>query len=191
MPDAPSSPTDVEALLRSTGAILEGHFQLASGRHSSVYIEKFRIMEDPPATASLCAMIAAHFQDSGATLVIGPAMGGVILAYETARHMGLHSIFAEKDGAGGLIFERGFAVQRGQPVLVVDDVLTTGGSVKKVLALLEEAGARVVGVGFLIDRTDGGVDFGIPFYACHATRIESYAPEECPLCVEGLELVQT
>jgi orotate phosphoribosyltransferase len=185
------SVTDVDALLRSTGAVLEGHFKLASGRHSSVYIEKFRIMEDPPATEALCRMIADHFRDSGATLVIGPAMGGVILAYETAKHMGLHGIFAEKDGADGLMFDRGFEIAPGQPVLVVDDVLTTGGSVKKVLALLETAGANVVGVGFLIDRTNGGVDFGVPFYACHAMQIESYAAEDCPLCKQGLELVET
>jgi orotate phosphoribosyltransferase len=191
VPDSSPPATDVDALLRSTGAILEGHFQLASGRHSGVYIEKFRIMEDPPATAALCAMIAAHFRDSGATLVIGPAMGGVILAYETAKHLGLHGIFAEKDGDGGLMFDRGFGVTPGQPVLVVDDVLTTGGSVKKVLSLLENAGARVVGVGFLIDRTNGGVDFGVPFYACHAMQIDSYAAEDCPLCAQGLELVQT
>jgi orotate phosphoribosyltransferase len=183
--------TDVDALLRSTGAILEGHFRLASGRHSGVYIEKFRIMEDPPATAALCAMIAAHFCDSGATLVIGPAMGGVILAYETAKQLGLHGIFAEKDANGGLMFDRGFAVTPGQPVLVVDDVLTTGGSVRKVLTLLEAAGARVVGVGFLIDRTNGGIDFGVPFYACHAIQIESFAPDGCPLCAQGLELVET
>lgn len=190
---ADSSPpvTDVDALLRSTGAILEGHFQLASGRHSGVYIEKFRIMEDPPATAALCAMIAAHFRHSGATLVIGPAMGGVILAYETAKHLGLHGIFAEKDGNGGLMFDRGFEVAPGQPVLVVDDVLTTGGSVKKVLSLLENAGAKVIGVGFLIDRTNGSVDFGVPFYACHAMQIESYAPADCPLCAQRLDLVQT
>jgi orotate phosphoribosyltransferase len=103
----------------------------------------------------------------------------------------LHGIFAEKDGDGGLMFDRGFAVTPGQPVLVVDDVLTTGGSVKKVLSLLENAGARVVGVGFLIDRTNGGVDFGVPFYACHAMQIDSYAAEDCPLCAQGLELVQT
>ena len=191
MPDSPSSVTDVDALLRSTGAVLEGHFKLASGRHSGVYIEKFRIMEDPPATAALCAMIAEHFRDSGAALVIGPAMGGVILAYETAKHMGLHGIFAEKDGDGGLMFDRGFEVLPGQPVLVVDDVLTTGGSVKKVLGLLEAAGAKVVGVGFLIDRTNGGVDFGVPFYACHAMEIESYPPDNCPLCAQGLDLIET
>lgn len=183
--------TDVDALLRSTGAILEGHFKLASGRHSGVYIEKFRIMEQPPATEAMCRMIAEHFRAAGAAVVVGPAMGGVILAYETAKHLGLPAIFAEKDGKGGLMFDRGFKIEPGQPVLVVDDVLTTGGSVRQVLALLAEAGARVVGVGFLIDRTNGGVDFGVPFYACHAMQIDSYAPEACPLCRDGLPLVET
>jgi len=191
VPDSSPPATDVDTLLRSTGAILEGHFRLASGRHSGVYIEKFRIMENPPATVALCSMIATHFRDSGATLVIGPAMGGVILAYETAKQMGLHGIFAEKDGDGGLMFDRGFALAPGQPVLVIDDVLTTGGSVRKVLSLLEAVGAKVVGVGFLIDRTNGGVDFGVPFYACHAMQIESYSPDDCPLCVQRVVLVET
>ena len=182
---------DVDSLLRSTGAVLEGHFKLASGRHSGIYVEKFRIMENPEATSTLCGMIAEHFHDAGATMVVGPAMGGVILAYETARHLGLRSIFTEKDKNGVHHFDRGFAVAPGQPVLVVDDVLTTGGSVKRVLAVLEEAGANVVGVGFLIDRTNGGVDFGVPLYACHSMSVVSYAPDECPLCKQGLELVET
>lgn len=182
---------DVDSLLRSTGALLEGHFKLASGRHSGIYVEKFRIMEDPAATSAMCAMIADHFKDAGATLVIGPAMGGVILAYETARHMGLRSIFTEKDKDGVHYFDRGFAVEPGQPVLVVDDVLTTGGSVKRVLSVLEETGAKVIGVGFLIDRTNGAVDFGVPFFACHSMSVESYALDECPLCKQGLELVET
>ena len=107
--------TDIDSLLRSTGAILEGHFRLASGRHSGTYIEKFRIMEDPAATTALCGMIADHFRDAGATVVVGPAMGGVILAYETARQLGVRTIFAEKDADGGLIFDRGFEIAPGQP----------------------------------------------------------------------------
>jgi orotate phosphoribosyltransferase len=182
---------DVEALLRSTGAILEGHFRLTSGRHSGVYIEKFRIMEDPKATSALCGMIADHFRGAGAAAVIGPAMGGVILAYETAKQLGLRGFFAEKGREVGLIFERGFSIQPGQPVLVVDDVLTTGGSVKQLLSLLQAARAKVVGVGMLIDRTNGGIDFGVPLYACHHMDIESYPPDDCPLCRQGIELVET
>lgn len=182
---------DVDALLRSTGALLQGHFLLTSGRHSGTYIEKFRIMEDPQATAALCGMIADHFRSAGVQLVVGPAMGGVILAYETARQLGVRAIFAEKDASGRLVFERGFSVQPNQPVLVVDDVLTTGGSVQRVLELLQESKARVVGVGLLVDRTDGAVDFGVPFYACHTMRIESYPAAECPLCRQGLPLVAT
>ncbi|HEX5368685.1 MAG TPA: orotate phosphoribosyltransferase, partial [Dehalococcoidia bacterium] len=176
---------------RSTGAVLNGHFRLTSGRHSDTYVEKFRIMENPAATATLCGMIAEHFRDAGATVVAGPAMGGVILAYETARHLGVRDIFAEKDASGQLYFDRGFTIEPGQPVLVVDDVLTTGGSVKRLLDLLDKAGARVVGVGFLIDRTNGGVDFGVPFYACHLMNIESFAPDDCPQCKQGVALIET
>jgi orotate phosphoribosyltransferase len=182
---------DVEALLRSTGAILEGHFRLTSGRHSGVYIEKFRIMENPAATTALCGMIAERFRGAGVRTVLGPAMGGVILAFETARLLAAREVFAEKDEAGRLHFGRGFEVTRGEPVLVVDDVLTTGGSVKQLLSLLAEAGARVAGVAFLIDRTGGGVDFGVPFYACHTMDIESYPAGDCPLCRQGLPLVET
>lgn len=183
--------TDVDALLRSTGAVLEGHFRLASGRHSGTYIEKFRIMEDAAATTSLCGMIAGHYRDAGVNLVVGPAMGGVILAYETARQLGVRNIFAEKDANGELIFERGFEVKPSEPVLVVDDVLTTGGSVRRVLDLLQNARAEIVGIGFLIDRTNGGVEFGAPSFACHVMNIESYAPNECPLCLKDLPLVET
>jgi len=183
--------TDVDALLRSTGAMLEGHFKLASGRHSGTYIEKFRIMEDPTATTALCGMIADHYRNAGATLVVGPAMGGVILAFETARQLGVRSIYAEKDSEGGLFFDRGFKIDQGQPVIVIDDVLTTGGSVRKTLDVVARAGGNVIGVAFLIDRTNGGVDFGVPFYACHAMSVESFAPDDCPLCRQGLPLVET
>jgi orotate phosphoribosyltransferase len=122
---------------------------------------------------------------------VGPAVGGVILAYETAKQLGVRSIFAEKGPKGELMFDRGFAVQPGQPVLVVDDVLTTGGSVKQVQSLLESFGADVRGIGMLIDRTAGGVEFDVPFYACHSMSVESYAPEDCPLCRQNLPLTIT
>jgi orotate phosphoribosyltransferase len=182
---------NVESLLKATGAVLEGHFRLTSGRHSAVYIEKFRIMEDPAATMTLCAMIADYFRPFDFTTVIGPAMGGVILAYEVAGQLGLRAIFAEKDAAGQLMFDRGFLLGQNEPVLIVDDVLTTGGSVNQVLDLARRAGARPVGVGMLIDRTDGAVNFGIPFFACHSMAIESFAADNCPLCKQGLPLIET
>jgi orotate phosphoribosyltransferase len=171
--------------------MLEGHFQLTSGRHSGAYIEKFRIMEDPAATVALCGMIAEHYRDAGINLVVGPALGGVILAYETARQLGVRSIYAEKDGDGGLMFDRGFTIAPGESVLVIDDVLTTGGSVRKTLELVEAAGGKVAGVAFLIDRTNGAVDFGVPFFASHSMSVISYPAEDCPLCRDGLPLVLT
>jgi orotate phosphoribosyltransferase len=182
---------DVDSHLRRTGAILDGHFRLASGRHSGQYIEKFRIMEDTEATVALCSLIARHYADSGVSVVVGPAMGGVILAFETARQMGVRAIFAEKGPDNRLVFQRGFSVSPGDKVLVVDDVLTTGGSVRQVLELLQGLEADVCGIGFLIDRTDRGVDFGVPYYTCHSMSIESYDPSACPLCDKGLPLTET
>lgn len=181
---------DVPAFLESTGALLNGHFKLASGRHSSQYIEKFRIMEDPVATTALCGLIADHYRPSSPVTVVGPAMGGVILSFETAKQLAVRAIFAEKDSAGGLVFGRGFKVAPGERVLVVDDVLTTGGSVRQVLNLLRDAKADIVGVAFLIDRSPG-VDFGVPYFACHAMAIDSFDPASCPLCEKGLTLVET
>jgi orotate phosphoribosyltransferase len=182
---------DIASLLEGTGAVLRGHFQLTSGRHSGQYIEKFRIMERPDATQVLCGLIADRFRDDGIEVVVGPAVGGVILAFETARQLGARAIFTEKDGRGGLTFDRGFSVRRGEKTLLVDDVLTTGGSVRQVLALVQAAGAEVAGIGFLIDRTSGGVDFGVPLFACHAVSIESFDPADCPLCRQGVPLTLT
>jgi orotate phosphoribosyltransferase len=182
---------NVEDYIRATGALLNGHFKLASGRHSARYIEKFRIMEDPKATTALCGMIADHFRGAAPTVVVGPAMGGVILAFETARHLGVRAIFTEKDAAGRHLFDRGFQLRPDDRVLVVDDVLTTGGSVRQVLDLVSGMGRNVIGVGFLIDRAGGRVDFGIPSFACHQMDIESFDPASCPLCDKGLPLVET
>jgi len=184
--------TNLEEQLQARGALLRGHFQLASGRHADLYIEKFRILQWPDLTGDACGMIAEHFRDAGANIVAGPTTGGIILAYETARHLGLPSIIAErKDDGSGREFKRGFQVGPGDRVLVTDDVLTTGGSVRDVIDAVRARGAEVVGVGMLVDRTGGSVDFGVPFYACLSVNVSSWAPEECALCKEGVPLVVT
>lgn len=185
--------TEAEKLLRDAGALLEGHFQLSSGKHSRLYIEKFRLLERPPQTDALCRMIADWARDRSPDLVAGPTTGGLIISYEVARHLGLRSIFAEKneDGSPGRSFLRGFAIEPGERVLVVDDVLTTGGSVRDVLDAVRGLGGEVIGVAVLVDRSAGRVDFGVPFFACLELDLPTYPPDSCPLCEAGAPLTVT
>jgi orotate phosphoribosyltransferase len=177
-------------IFRQTGAILEGHFLLTSGRHSGTYLEKFRVLQYPEQTQRLCRLIAEHFRDGGVELVAGPTTGGIILSFEVARQLGVRGIFAEKAG-GGRRFLRGFRVEPGERTLVVDDILTTGGSIRDVLDAVRQAGGEPVGVAVLADRTAGATDFGVPFFACTALKIESYDPSDCPLCRGGIPLIKT
>ncbi len=182
-------PAEVEEILRATGAMMEGHFLLSSGLHSSVYWEKFRILQHPRYTERLCHMIARHFQDQAVELVAGPTTGGVILAYEVARHLGIRSIYAEKQG-GTRVFRRGFSISPGERTLVVDDVLTTGGSVREVVEEVGRRGGEVIGVAVLVDRSPERADFGLPLYSCYRTSAPNYRPEECPLCTAEVPLVE-
>jgi orotate phosphoribosyltransferase len=181
-------------LLREVGAVLEGHFQYASGRHGPLYVEKFRLLEDPVATTRLCGMLAEHFADAGAEVVVGPTTGGVMLAFETGRQMGLPNYFAEsvEDGEGRE-FRRGFQFRPGQRTLVVDDVLTTGGSLRDTIEAVRAAGGDPVGVGVIVDRSGGRTEFGLPFFGCMTLDIESFDAEDCPLCADpnGPELTIT
>lgn len=182
---------NLEDELVARGAILRGHFQLASGRHAGTYIEKFRILQWPDITGEFCERIAGRFRGE-TNLVAGPTTGGVILSFETARRLGLRSIIAErKDEGEGREFRRGFEIGPGDNVLIVDDVLTTGGSIRDVLEAVRERGATVAGVGVLIDRSGGKVDFGVPFFACLTVDVPSWEPGECELCREGAPLVVT
>ncbi len=176
-----------ERMFREAGAVVEGHFLLTSGLHSPVYWEKFRVLEQPRYTERLCAMIADHFRPLDVQLVAGPTTGGVIISYEVARQMGLRSIFAEREG-NSRVFRRGFEIGRGERVLVVDDVLTTGGSVLEVIREVDRRGGRLVGVGVLVDRSGGTADFGAPLFSCYRTSVPSYRPEDCPLCRAGKPL---
>ena len=189
----PGSLPGAEKLLREAGALLEGHFQLASGKHSALYIEKFRLLERPPQTEALCGMIAEWARGMSPELIAGPTTGGVIISYEVARHLGLRSIFAEKneDGSPGRSFLRGFEIRRGERVLVVDDVLTTGGSVRDVLKAVRELGGEVIGVAVLVDRSAGSVDLGFPLFACLELDLPTYPPDDCPLCKKGIPLTIT
>jgi orotate phosphoribosyltransferase len=168
---------------------LRGHFQFASGRHGDTYIEKFRILQWPDITGEMCGRIADAFRGTPG-VVVGPTTGGIILSYETARHLGLRSLIAERreDGQPGREFRRGFELGPGERVLVVDDVLTTGGSIRDVIDAVKATGAQVCGVGVLVDRTGGKADFGVPFFACLSIDVSSWAPEECGLCREGVPL---
>ncbi|MCX8125896.1 MAG: orotate phosphoribosyltransferase [Dehalococcoidia bacterium] len=180
---------EILEIFRESGAILEGHFLLTSGMHSPVYWEKFKVLQYPHYTQRLCGLIAGNFKNAGVRVVAGPTTGGVILAFETARQLGVRGIFAEKTD-GGRAFRRGFSISPGEKVLIVDDILTTGGSVREVIEAVKKLGGDIVGVGVLVDRSDVGIDFGIPLFACLRSPTVAYPPEKCPLCAEGRPLVR-
>lgn len=176
-------------IFKTTGTFMDGHFRLTSGLHSALYVEKFRVLEHPQYTEILCREIADRYRDSGVTLVVGPAIGGVIIAYETARALGVRSIFCERE-EGKLTLRRGFHISPEDKVLVVEDIVTTGGSVKEVLSVVEESGAEIVGVGLLVDRSGGKVDLGYRTEALLTMQVTTYQPEACPLCQEGKPIVK-
>ncbi len=170
--------------------MLEGHFQLASGRHARIYIEKFRILQWPDLTGELCAGIAERFAGESPNVVAGPTTGGVILAFEVARRLGLRAIIAERREEGGREFRRGFELGPGDRALVVDDVLTTGGSVRDTVEAVRARGAEVAGVGVLVNR-GAAPDFGAPLHACLTVEVASWLAETCVLCRKGVPLVVT
>ncbi|GBD23425.1 Orotate phosphoribosyltransferase [bacterium HR29] len=183
---------DALALLEGRGAVLRGHFVLTSGRHSDTFIEKFRLLQWPDVTEALCRRVAAALASTAPTCVAGPTTGGVIVAYETARQLGVRALVAERREHGpGREFRRGFELGPDDRCLVVDDVLTTGGSLREVLAAVRERGAAIAGVGVLVDRTGGGTDFGVPFASALALTVQSWEPNACPLCREGIPATET
>ncbi len=182
---------NIEEIFEKSGAILKGHFLLASGLHSPVYWEKFQVLQFPNYTEQLCRMITSHFRKQGIQVVAGPTTGGIILAFEVARQLGVRGIFAEKEGTTGRTFRRGFTISSGEHVLVVDDILTTGGSIREVMAAVTNQGGIIVGIGILVDRSEQTIDFGVPLFSCHrAVPPPTYPPQNCPLCAAQLPLVK-
>lgn len=174
-------------LLKDTGAILDGHFLLTSGRHSGRFLQCSRLLQYPDQTEAVCKLMAEPFVGKKIDTVIGPAMGGIILSYEVARQLGVRAVFTEQF-EGQIVLRRGFSIDRDEKVLVVEDAVTTGGSVKKVLDILRRAEAHIAGISVIVDRSDLIPDFGVPMKALLKMEIESYAPEDCPLCKASVPL---
>ncbi len=170
----------------SAGAFLRGHFVYTSGRHGADYLEKFRILEDPRATTALAAMIAERFKPLGPELVAGPTTGGIILAFEVARQLRVDAVYVERGEGAGRVLRRGFEISPAARVLVVDDVVTTGGSLIETTGCIRHADGDVIGIGVLADRTGGRIGNDIPFFACLTVDFPSYAATECPLCAAGV-----
>lgn len=168
--------------LKDRGALLDGHFRLSSGRHSNRFIQKFRILEDPKILEPVARQIADAFRQASPTIVVSAAVGGILLGYEVARALGTKAIFVEKaDGAP--VLRRNFQLEPSDRVLVVEDVVTTGGSAKEVLEVVRKSGAQIVGVGVIVQR--GQADFGVPTHALLEMPIESHDPGACPQCKAG------
>ena len=176
-------------LLQNTGAILEGHFLLTSGRHSNVYIEKFRILEDPNALDEVCRAMAEIVMDENVELVLGAAIGGILIAGGVGRHLSVRHIFSERVN-GDMELRRGFAITKGQKVVIVEDIITTGGSVVELIQLAKEQDAEVVHVVNLVHRSASEVDFGVPFTALLRIPSESWQPIDCPLCKQGVLVIE-
>jgi orotate phosphoribosyltransferase len=181
------APADVERIFRESGALREGHFILASGRHSPLYLEKFQVLQHPAATEKLSAAIASWARALDVETVAGPTTGGIILAHEIARQLGVRAIYAERrEAATGREFRRGFALAPAERVLVVDDIMTTGGSVQETIDAVRAVGASVVGAAVLVDRSGGGTRLDVPLHSLWRLDIPTYASAECPLCEKGV-----
>jgi len=166
---------------KSSNALLSGHFLLTSGRHSNQYFEKFTLLSQPNIVQNLCSNICDYYKNKQIEMVVGAATGGIILAFEIGKQLRTKGIFAERSN-GELIFKRGFSIRENQKILLVDDVVTTGGSIFELMNLTQKTGAEIVGIAVMFDRTGGTLDFGYPFYALHSEKIKSWEQSDCPLC---------
>jgi orotate phosphoribosyltransferase len=185
--DAPS--LDVRALYESTGALLRGHFRLTSGLHSDTYLQSALVLQRPDDAARLGQALAARFRRVAIDVVVAPALGGILVAHEVARALGVRGLFTERED-GRMTLRRGFRIGPGERCLVVEDVVTTGGSTREVMAAVEALGGVVAGVGALVDRSGGKADLPEPRAALLTLEVPSYRPEDCPLCRAGVPVVK-
>jgi len=186
-------PIDVLAAMQATGALKHGHFLYASGRHGDIYLEKFDLLRNPAATVELCAGFAERFRDERIDVVVGPTTGGIILAFETARQLGVKAAYAERasEGSPGPEIRRGTTFEPGIRVLVVDDILTTGGSIRETLDALAQHPIEIVAVAVMVNRSAGKTRFGdVPLFALSAHEFASWEASDCPVCAKGIPLTK-
>jgi orotate phosphoribosyltransferase len=176
-------------LYEKTGALMRGHFRLTSGLHSDVYLQSALVLQYPEHAAALGAALAESFRGEAAQTVLAPAIGGILVAHEVARALGVRALFTERE-AGVMRLRRGFALVRGERCLVVEDVITTGGSTREVVQCVEAEGGVVVGVGSLIDRSGGTAAFDVKRAALATVTATTWAPDACPLCTSGSPAVK-
>ncbi|MFH1941494.1 MAG: orotate phosphoribosyltransferase [bacterium] len=175
---------EILAIFKETGALLEGHFILTSGLHSGRYFQCAKVFQYPWHAESLCRGIADRFRDEKIDLVISPAVGGIVVGQEVARILNVRSIFTERV-EGKMTLRRGFEVTEGERVLVVEDVTTTGGSVKEVVGTVKERGVEVVAVAAVVDRSGGKAEFGVPYFSLFQMAVQNFPPDACPMCKSG------
>lgn len=182
-------PTELEKLLHEVGAIQQGHFLLSSGMHSTHYIQCAVLLQYPHHAERVGRALADKFRAAGPSVVIGPAYGGMIVAHEVARALDARALFGERV-EGKFELRRSFSIGSGEPVLVVEDVVTTGASTLEVRRLVERLGGRVVGIGAVVDRSEGPLGFDVPFAALLTIQVDTHIAAVCPLCAAGIPLVK-
>jgi orotate phosphoribosyltransferase len=177
-------------LFRNAGAYLEGHFRLSSGLHSSGYMQSALVLQHPRHAEALGAALAALVEHQRPQVVLSPALGGIIIGHEVARALGVRALFAERSPSRVLELRRGFTLAPGERVLVVEDVLTTGGSTRETIAVAKQAGGVVVGAAAIVDRSGGTIDLGVPYQTLITLSLPMYQPETCPLCQDKIPIVK-
>lgn len=175
---------DILSIFKSSGALLDGHFCLTSGLHSPNYFQCSKVLQYPIYAEQLCQEIANHFSDKKISLVISPAVGGIVVGQEVGRLLGVRTIFAEREN-GEMKLRRGFEVFPDDRVLICEDVITTGGSVREVYHLLDNLHISVIGISSIVDRSNGKAQFAVPYFSLLKMDVESYQPDDCPLCAKG------
>ena len=175
---------------RRTGALLEGHFQLSSGLHSASYLQCALVLQHPAEAEAFGRALAEHYRGLRIVTVCAPAIGGLVIGYEVARALGARFIWTERDAGGQMGLRRGFTVRPGESVVVVEDVITTGGSTRETIEALTRAGARVVGAASIIDRSGGRADVGVPRFALSTLNVPAVAPSACPACAQSEPIIK-